>query len=79
MGYDIGGKNTGVHFSFAQYLAQQLSTRIKNKEINTIEGCFISNRYITNFIFDIDDIHVESSAIGDNDTISMFRIMQEQY
>ena len=75
MEYEIGGKDTGVHFSLAQYLAQQLSTKIKSGEISTIEGRFISNRYVSNFIFDSKDIHVESSITGKHASISMFRLI----
>lgn len=74
MEYDIGGKDTGVHYSLAQYLAQQLSTKIKSDEIKTVEGRFISNRYVSNFIFDHGDIHVESSVTGKHASISMFRL-----
>lgn len=77
MEYEVGGKDTGVHYSLTQYLARQLSMRIDSGEIDNIEGCFISNRYVSNFIFDSDDIHVESSAIGDHATISMFRLARD--
>ena len=76
MEYEVGGKDTGVHFSLAQYLAQQLSTKIKGGEITTIEGRFISNRYVSNFIFDSNDIHVESSVTGKHASISMFRLTE---
>ncbi len=75
MEYEVGGKDTGVHYSLAQYLAQQLSMRIESGEIETIEGRFISNRYVSNFIFDSGDIHVESSAIGNRAKMSMFRLV----
>ena len=75
MEYEVGGKDTGVHYSLAQYLAQQLSMRIDNGEIETIEGRFISNLYVSNFIFDSGDIHVESSAVGRRAKISMFRLV----
>ena len=76
MEYEIGGKDTGVHFSLAQYLAQQLSTKIKSGEISTIEGRFISNRYVSNFIFDSNEIHVESSITGKHASLSMFRLIR---
>jgi len=76
MEYEVGGKDTGVHFSLAQYLAQQLSTRTKSGEISTIEGRFISNRYVSNFIFDSKSIHVESSVTGKHASISMFRLVR---
>ncbi len=76
MEYEVGGKDTGVHYSLSQYLAQQLSTKIKSGEITTIEGRFISNRYVSNFIFDNKDVHVESSVTGKNASISMFRLTE---
>jgi len=76
MEYEVGGSGTGVHYSLAQYLAQQLSARIKSGEITNIEGCFISNRHVTKFIFDSMNIHVESSITGKHASISMFRLTQ---
>ena len=77
MEYDIGGKDTGVHYSLTQYLANQLSNRIDSREITNIEGRFISNRYVSNLIFDSGDIHVESSAMSNRATISMFRLINQ--
>ena len=74
MEYDVGGKDIGVHYSFSQYIAKELSTRIKNKKIRDIEGRFISNKFVSNLVFDSDNYHLESSVIGDNYTISMFRL-----
>ena len=76
MEYEVGGKDTGVHYSLSQYLAQQLSTKIKSGEISTIEGRFISNRYVSNFIFDNKAVHVESSVTGRHASISMFRLTE---
>ncbi len=76
MEYEVGGKDTGVHYSLSQYLAQQLSTKIKSGEITTIVGRFISNRYVSNFIFDSKDVHVESSVTGKHASISMFRLTE---
>ena len=76
MEYEVGGKDTGVHYSFSQYIANQLSTRIKKEDITYIEGSFISNKFVSNFIFDSEKFHLESSAIGDRAKISMFRLKQ---
>jgi len=37
----LGGKGTGVHHSLSQYIARNLSQRIKNKSITHIEGRFL--------------------------------------
>jgi len=76
MEYEVGGKDTGVHYSLAQYLARQLSGKIKSEEITSIEGCFISNRYVSKFAFDSGDIHIESSITGKHASISMFRLIE---
>ena len=78
MEYEVGGKDTGAHYSLAQYLALQLSTKIKSGEIKNIEGRFISNRYVSNLIFDSKDAHVESSVTGKHASISMFRLIIKQ-
>jgi len=78
MEYEVGGKDTGVHYSLAQYLALQLSTKIKSGEIKNIEGRFISSRYVSSFVFDSGDIHCESAISGRHGSLSMFRLIIKQ-
>ncbi len=72
---ELGGANTGLHNSLTQYIANQLSTRIKNTPLrNIIEGAFIFNMHLTDLVFRTSegkDIH---SSNSDQDALSMFRL-----
>ena len=47
LGYEnVGGKGIGKRSSLAQYLAKQLSTRIRDGRIQNIEGRFLSNQFL---------------------------------
>lgn len=71
LGMELGGSGTGLHNSLIQYIAQQLSTRIKNTPLcNTIEGAFISNMHLTDLIY---KGNVRSSN-SDPDDLTMFRL-----
>ncbi|WP_410607208.1 hypothetical protein [Amycolatopsis sp. lyj-109] len=51
-GFEIGGADTGRHNSLAQYLGQQLSTRIaRDGDASAIEGAFLSSDHMTNLEF----------------------------
>lgn len=68
----IGGRNTGQYYSLTQYLARELSGKIKNRQIRNIEGRFISNLHVTNMTF---SDGVESSKAGNFTALSMFRLL----
>ncbi len=71
---ELGGAGTGLQNSLTQYIAQQLSTRIKNEEIGNIEGAFIFNMHLTDLVFRDStgrDIH---SSNSDQAGLSMFRL-----
>ena len=68
----IGGKDTGQYYSLAQYLARELSGRIKNGQIRNIEGRFISNLHVINMTF---SDGVMSSKEGNLAALSMFRLV----
>lgn len=71
---ELGGAGTGLQNSLTQYIAQQLSTRIKKKEIRNIEGAFIFNMHLTDLVFKNlkgQEIH---SSNSDQDALSMFRL-----
>ena len=70
LGLVIGGAGADVQVSLTSYIANQLSTRIKNGPMPHIEGAFLSNQHIRDIEF-IDDIH---SANCDQDTLSMFQL-----
>jgi hypothetical protein len=69
IGFPIGGAETKEQASLTQYIAKELSTRIKNKTLTSIEGAFLSNCHITEMKF---EGNVKSSMIGQT-TVSIFR------
>lgn len=71
---ELGGANTGLHNSLTQYIAQQLSTRIKKKEIRNIEGAFIFNMHLTDLVFRTSEGKEIHSSNCDQDALSMFRL-----
>lgn len=76
LGMELGGRGTGLQNSLTQYIAQQLSTRIKNGYIKNIEGVFISNMHLSDFVFaDLSgqDIHSTKTDYG---PISLFRMKE---
>lgn len=66
----IGGSGADVPVSLTSYIANQLSTKIKNGQMSRIEGAFLSNQYIRDIEF-IGNIH---SSNCDQDTLSLFRL-----
>ena len=75
----VGGKDSGVHYSLAQYLARQLSGKIKSREITSIEGCLMSNRHVIDLVFNDNGTHVHSSLSGKHASLSMFRLIIKQH
>lgn len=74
MGYEIGGKGTNRKVSFTQYIAKELSERIKNGQITDIEGAFISNIFVKNLTYAYSDVSIVSSLTGTDYDLSMFRL-----
>ncbi len=76
LGFEIGGTDTGRHNSLAQYLGQQLSTRIAREgDANAIEGAFLSNDHMTNLEFvDAHGGHHASSLVDSGFPLTMFRL-----
>ena len=50
-GHPIGGRGSGDHVGFAQYVAGQMSRRIRNGMLANVEGGFLSNRSLRNLEF----------------------------
>lgn len=71
---ELGGAGTGLQNSLTQYIAQQLSTRIKKKEVGNIEGAFIFNRHIIDLVFKDTKGQEIHSSNTDQDALSMFRL-----
>lgn len=76
IGFKVGGVGTGEKNSLSQYIANQLSRRIKSEEITHIEGGFLSNQHLRDINFKgVDGKKViHSSLTNTNFTLSMFRI-----
>ena len=76
LGKDFGGKDTGKHTSFVQYIAKELSTRLKNKKLSGVEGAFLSNLYLEHLSYQrTDGVEVESSNT-DPEHLSLYRMRQ---
>lgn len=73
LGKEIGGADTGTRDSLAQYLALQLSRRVRNNPNHPIEGAFISNRYIRELSYEYNNRPIRSSLTRTQD-LSMFRL-----
>ncbi len=50
-GRRLGGKGLNEHSSLAQYVANQLSKRIKSGQISDIEGAFISSKHLVGMTY----------------------------
>lgn len=51
LGYQVGGKGIGEHVSLAQYIARQLSQRIKSGKLADVEGAFLSRQDLQSMTF----------------------------
>jgi hypothetical protein len=71
----IGGIGAGQRNTFSQYLAKQLSQRIKSAEITKIEGGFLSNQHLKDISFSNKDTVIHSSLTDTEFTLSMFRLL----
>jgi hypothetical protein len=71
---ELGGAGTGLQNSLTQYIAQQLSTRIKKGTIRNIKGIFISNMHLIDLGFKTTTGREIHSSNIDQDTLSMFRL-----
>ena len=74
IGKPIGGKGTGQKDSLAQYLAGQLSRRIKGGKLTGIEGRFIHEAHLNKLEYCSKKGKIESS-VGSGADLSMFRLI----
>ena len=72
LGLTIGGSGSGEHQSLPQWLARNLSQRIRNGDIEDIEGGFLSDLHRADISFNGPGGPVRSS-VGD---ISIFRLIE---
>jgi hypothetical protein len=71
LGVKISGKGIDEKHSLAQYIANQLLTRIKSGQITDIEGAFIT-------LDDIDKLEFDNNIEPSNDNdISIFRLVEK--
>ncbi len=78
LGYQIGGEGTGERNSLAQYIARELSARIKDGRIHRIEGAFLSNLHLNDITFMDKDNLIRSSLTGSGYDLSMFRLRPDR-
>lgn len=74
IGKPIGGKGTGQQDSLAQYIALELSKRIKSGNITNIEGSFLHRANLYSLTYEVDSEIIESSSEQAYD-LSMFRLV----
>ena len=74
IGKPIGGKGTGQQDSLAQYIALELSTRIRDGQITNIEGRFLFRENLHSLQYDDGGNIIESSSTQSYD-LSMFRLI----
>lgn len=73
IGKEIGGRGTGLPHSLAQYLARELSQRIRAGRITDIEGRFLHGAHLSTLVYRSPNGEIESST-GSAD-LSMFRLV----
>lgn len=76
LGKQVGGAGIGERTSLAQYLALELSKLIRDNPDYSIEGAFISNRYVKELSYEYDGEKVTSSLTGTGYSLSMFRLRE---
>lgn len=76
LGVDIGGRGTGRRSSLAQYLARELSSRIRRGgDAYPVEGAFLSNDDVEALVYaKPDGDELRSSLTGTGFDVSLFRL-----
>lgn len=74
IGKPIGGKGTGQQDSLAQYIALELSRRIKSRAITNIEGSFLHLSNLYSLKYEVNGQLIESSLEQPYD-LSIFRLI----
>jgi hypothetical protein len=70
----LGGAGTGQQNSLTQYLAKELSRRIRDNPNYPIQGAFISNKDVESLVYTSPDGPLPSSLTGSGFDLSMFRL-----
>ncbi len=76
LGVTVGGAGIGSRTSLAQYLARELSRRIKaDPDGYPVEGAFVSNEHVTSVQYrDTEGNAITSSLTGTGYDLSLFRV-----
>ena len=74
-GHPIGGRDSGVSYSFTSNLAGQPSERIRNGTITCVDGGFLSNEKLKEIEFNDAGSSVFSSLTDTQFDLSMFRFI----
>jgi len=71
----VGGLGIGTRNSLAQYLAGELSRRIKSGDLTTVEGAFLTDEDLVELVYaESDGRRVTSSLTGSGYDLSLFRL-----
>lgn len=73
IGKQVGGRGIGSRDSLAQYIAMNLSRRIKNRKILNIEGRYLNRAHLKTLKYDDQGQSIESSSMTSYD-LSIFRL-----
>ena len=76
IGKPVGGLNAGSRNTLAQYIANQLSKKIKSGELHDVEGAFISSEFLSEISYN--ERNIISSLTNSNWGLSMFRYREER-
>lgn len=74
IGKPLGGAGTGQQDSLAQYIALELSKRIKDRRITNIEGRFLYRGNLKTLQYEVNGQIIESSSMQAYD-LSMYRLL----
>jgi hypothetical protein len=75
LGVRVGGAGTGERTSLAQYLARELSRRIKNDGNHRVQGAFMSNEAVRELVYEGGDGQaVISSLTRTSFDLSLYRL-----
>jgi len=70
----VGGLGIGRRNSLAQYLARELSRRIKSGDLTTVEGAFLADEDLVELVYESDGQRITSSLTGTGYDLSLFRL-----
>lgn len=74
LGKDFGGKGTGKHNSFVQYIAHRLGTRVQEGKIHEIEGAFLANTYLNELSYRHSEGQPVESSNTSTEHLSIYRL-----